>query len=149
MTLVKYAPSHFRNNAFGFNRLFDELFDKNVSSSLGSDTAFNTPAVNIAEDEKGYSIDLAAPGYAESELNVKLENNLLTIEGKREESKEEVVEGKVNRKEFQYGSFSRSFKMPREIDSENIAAKYNNGILSISVPKTEKEQNKTREIKIS
>jgi HSP20 family protein len=148
MTLVKYAPSHFRKNTFGFNRMFDELFDNNLSDAVGADTTFNTPAVNISETEKGYTIELAAPGYAEKELHVDLENNLLTIEGKREE-KTEKADGKVNRKEFHYGTFKRSFKMPREVDSEKIDAKYNNGILSITVPKTEKEQNKTRKIKIS
>ena len=148
MTHVKYAPSHFRKNTLGFNRLFDELFEGNLSNPVGGDTTFNTPAVNIVENDKGYAIDLAAPGYAESELDVKLENNLLTIEGKREESKEESTD-KVNRKEFHYGSFTRSFKMPREIDGEKISAKYHNGVLNITVPKTEKEQNKTRKIKIS
>jgi HSP20 family protein len=148
MTLVKYAPSHFRKNTFGFNSLFDELFDNNVSKAVGSDTTFNTPAVNIVETEKGYTIDLAAPGYSEADLNVRLEDNLLTIESERKESTEKT-EGKVNRSEFHYGSFKRSFKMPREVDSENIVAKYTNGILSVNVPKTEKEQNKTREIKIS
>ena len=149
MTLVKHSPFRYSKNHFGFNSLFDEIFNNNLSNFVGSDTATSTPAVNVSETDKAYNIEVAAPGYNNDDLNVNLENNLLTIEGKHEEKSETKEDGKVNRREFSYGSFKRSFKLPREVDHEKISASYTNGILNISVPKTEKEQNKTRKIAIS
>jgi HSP20 family protein len=104
----------------------------------GSDSHFSVPAVNILEDEKEYRIELVAPGIDKKDVGINLENEILTISSEKE-SKNEEHEGKYMRKEFNYTSFSRSFVIPEEVDSEKISAEHTNGILNIHLPKKEEE----------
>jgi len=95
------------------------------------------PAVNIHEDENGYKIEVAAPGYEKSDFSVTIENEVLTIAvEKKEEKQEEKPE--ATRKEFTYSSFSRRFTIPQElVNADAVEANYDKGILSITIPKRE------------
>jgi HSP20 family protein len=83
-----------------------------------------------------YSIQVAAPGFKKGDFSAKVENNLLTITGEKKQETE-VVEQKFTRKEFNFSSFSRAFTLPKTIDVEKIAANYEDGILTVTLPKKE------------
>jgi len=96
----------------------------------------NIPAVNITEDKDQYLVSLAAPGLKKEDFNIDVDGNMLTISSEKEHKKEET-EKKFTRKEYSYSSFSRSFTLPEEINKEKIEAKYENGVLEITLPRKE------------
>lgn len=98
--------------------------------------AMNIPAVNITEHKDEYMVSLAVPGMKKDDFKIDVEGNMLTISSEKEESKEEK-DKKFTRKEYNYSSFSRSFTLPEEINKEKIDAKYENGLLKISLPRKE------------
>lgn len=95
--------------------------------------AMNIPAVNITENEKDYLVSLAVPGMKKDDFKIDVEGNMLTISSEKEESKEEK-DKKFTRKEYNFSCFSRSFTLPEEVNKEKIEAKYDQGILKISLP---------------
>ncbi|HJU46392.1 MAG TPA: Hsp20/alpha crystallin family protein [Chitinophagaceae bacterium] len=98
--------------------------------------ATTVPAVNITESENEYQVSLAAPGLKKGDFKVDLDGNMLSISSEKEESKEEK-EGKYNRKEYSYSSFSRSFTLPEEVNQDKIEATYEDGVLKLKLPKKE------------
>jgi len=122
-----------------FDPEFNDFFDKRASD----------PSANIIEKPEGFELEIAAPGLKKEDFNINLENSILTISSELEDEKNE--EGKnYTRKEFYYGSFSRSFTLPKSIDTEKIKADYWNGILKIGLPKRDEAQLEVKkEIKIS
>lgn len=96
----------------------------------------NVPAVNITEQKNDYLVSLAAPGLKKDDFKIDVDGNMLTISSEKEESKEEK-DKKFTRKEYNYSSFSRSFTLPEEINKEKIEAKYEDGVLKISLPRKE------------
>ena len=133
MTLVRFSNR--------IPRLFDhflenDLFD--LSNSNFSETNTTLPAVNVKEKKDAFEIQMSAPGLKKEDFNVELNNNLLTIScEKKDEDETKDENGKYTRREFIYQSFSRSFNLPDTIDKEKIDAKYEDGILTLSVPKKE------------
>jgi HSP20 family protein len=97
------------------------------------------PLLNIKETNNEYEISLAAPGFAKEDFKVIVENDVLTISSEKKEEKVESTEkGVYSRKEFWYQNFSRSLTLPQgEVDTQAIFAKYDNGILTVSLPKKE------------
>ncbi len=93
----------------------------------------NVPAVNITELKDEYQVSLAVPGMKKSDFNIDVNGNMLTISSEKEESKEEK-EKRFARKEYSYSCFSRSFTLPDEVNKEKIDAKYEDGVLKISLP---------------
>ena len=121
---------------------FDDFFMRDLlnRSHLMDSNAGALPAVNIHETATSFEFEVAAPGRSKDDFTVELDNDVLVVSSKSESQSEEVVnqELKVTRKEFTYSSFKRSFSLPeRMIIGEEITAQYKNGILYISVPKTE------------
>lgn len=107
------------------------------------------PAVNIREDEKNYTLELAVPGMNKDDLRIDVNEDMLTIATENKQEKEEKKEG-YQRKEFSYTSFCRSFYLPDNVNKEKISANYRDGILFVEIPKQEEEKNKiSRQIKIS
>lgn len=102
------------------------------------------PAVNINEDDNQFIIDVAAPGMEKKDFKLELNHNVLTISAEKEEEKEEKKR-KFSRREFNYASFRRSFTLPNMVNEEGIKATYQNGVLSISIPK--KEEAKVKPLK--
>lgn len=104
------------------------------------------PAANIVENEKSFNIEIAAPGMKKEDFKLKLENNVLTVSSEKESEKNEEALN-YTRKEFMYGAFSRSFTLPKIVETENIKAVYENGILKIEIPKRD-EARISKEIEI-
>lgn len=124
-----------KRNTVPFPSIIDELFKPDW---LGGIQGFNAtiPAVNIKETDTNFGIELAAPGKKKEDFNIEIDHNVLTISSEEKAEKEEK-EGKYTRKEFSYSSFRRAFTLPETVNTENINAVYENGVLQVSLPKRE------------
>ncbi len=146
MALVKFANG---NSNKVFKPVYSDVFDSffNSDSFLPKSMIARIPAVNIAENEVEFHIELAVPGLKKENFKINLEQDQLTIsvEGKTDHS--ELNEAKkYNRVEYNYSSFVRSFTLPESADPSKIEAEYRDGILYISVAKKEEAKILTREI---
>lgn len=125
-----------------FRREMDELVGRmgDVESWTDEMASF-APRSNIAETDKGYEISVDLPGMKAEDFNIELHEGRLTISGERaNESKEE---GKTfHRIERTYGKFRRTFNLGQDVDTEDVAAEYNDGVLTVTVPKTARAQPK-------
>ncbi len=123
----------------GIPSVFDDFF-KPWGEWFDNDVVLNkfmkVPAVNVTENKDVYKVSLAAPGLKKEDFNINIEGNMLTISSEKEENKEEK-EKTYTRKEYNYSSFSRSFTLPDEIEKDKIDAKYEEGVLNISLPRKE------------
>ncbi len=129
-------PSIYRPFSPVFKGFFDDLLPKNMTSMFGGDDFFTTPAVNIKETETNFHLEVAAPGLQKEDFKLAVENNILTISAEKQKSEEDQTDN-YTRKEFQYASFKRSFQLPEHIQEEKILATYDNGVLTIDLPKDE------------
>ena len=111
-------------------------------------TAEWTPPVDVAEDDKEYVIKAELPEIRKEDVNVSIENGLLSISGERKFEKEEKNK-KYHRVERAYGYFSRSFSLPDAVDAEQVKADFKEGMLTIHVPKSESARPKQIEVKVS
>ncbi|SMD35071.1 HSP20 family protein [Reichenbachiella faecimaris] len=145
MSLIKYNPRTLRT--FTTNNLFDDLFnDRFFNNDVTVGKSF-TPQVDISETDKAFELSFAVPGIKKDEIKIDLNEGQLIVSGERkfEEKKEEKNFHSV---ETRYGSFSRSFHLPDNIDADKVEAKYEDGLLNITIPKDEKKiQKKTIAIK--
>lgn len=126
---------------------FSGMLDRLFNDSLGSTLKQFSPAVDIAEDEKSYEIQVAVPGVKKSDFKIDLLDRKLIISGERKQ--EEKKEGKnFHSVETQYGSFRRSFFIPEDVIEDSVEASYEDGVLKLVLPKKEKKVNKaTIEVK--
>lgn len=116
--------------------MFDEVFNRNWPANWMEDKGAFVPSVNIKETEKAFMLEFAVPGFNKNDFDVQIEKDFITISGKKETTNEVNAE-KYSRKEFSFGSFKRTFNLPENIDSDNIEAIYENGILHVGLPKKE------------
>lgn len=131
----------------GFVNEFFNEFPTAVGKTVREDL-LNNPPVNIEETPDDYLVSILAPGYQKSDFKVSLDNHLLTISSEKRE--EEITEGnKLIRKEFSQRSFKRSFTINEKIESESITAKYDNGILYLTLPKRETAKAFSKDIEIA
>jgi len=114
----------------------DEFFNNSISNMVGMDASYSVPLVNIVEEKDRFLLELAAPGLQKSAFNIKVEKDQLIITAEKSNEQEENTET-FKRREFNYTHFSRSFHLPKLINKENIEAGYENGILTIHLPKME------------
>jgi len=126
------------------NRVFRESYrgdgrDESLTSSF-------TPAVDVYEDEQNVTLKIEIPGIDEKEIDVRVENNTLTVHGERKIETEEKEEN-YRRVESQYGSFTRTFTLPTTVDSEKVSANYDKGVLKITLPK--KAEAKPKQIQVN
>ena len=128
-------------NLFNVDRWFDDIFDTGLSATT-------VPAVDVRETEDAFLMEVELPGLTEKDVDVKLENNLLTVSSKKEEQKEEKKNGYILR-ERKSRAFARSFVLPDEVDREKIAAEFKNGVLSLSFPKAPAAKPKSIPVKTS
>jgi len=105
------------------------------------------PAVNTREGKDAYYIELDLPGIKKEDVEISVDKNILTIKGKREVKKEEE-KNDYYRIESMYGTFARSFTLPEKVDSENIRATGENGVVEITIPKLKVEKDTTKKIEI-
>ena len=142
MALVRYEPWSMLDQ---LRKEMERAFERNGEggSVVTSDW---TPAVDIKESDNAFTIVADIPGVDPKDIDVHMENGMLTIKGERETEKKEEKEG-YKRVERSYGSFYRRFSMPDTADADKIAAKSRNGVLEITIPKHDKVQ--PRKISVS
>ncbi len=126
------------------NRLFRDSFGEGREESLT--TSSFAPPVDVYEDEHNVTLKIEVPGIEEKDIDVRIENNTLTVHGERKFEKEEKEEN-YRRVERQYGSFTRSFTLPNTVDTDRVAADYNKGVLKITLAK--KAEAKPKQIKVN
>lgn len=125
-----------------FNAPLDEFF------TLGK--VMNVPAVNVTETEKDYRLSIAAPGLERKDFKVDAYDDMLTISAEHEREQKEEENGRFNRREYNYSSWTRSFTLPENCDYSKIDAGYKNGELRIIIPKKEvKEPKKVKSISVN
>jgi len=128
---------------------FNDPFLRDWFSWDNESTTENTtlPAVNISETDNSFELSVAAPGMTKNDFKVELENNRLVISGEKKDEKENHKDHHWLRKEYNYSSFMRSFTLSeKQVSSEGIKAKYADGILHISIPKSAEAKNKAAKI---
>jgi HSP20 family protein len=126
------------------NRLFQDSFSPGRDEALS--TSSFAPAVDVYEDEHKITLKIEVPGIDEKGIDIRVENNVLTVTGERKFEKEEKEEN-YRRVERHYGSFTRSFTLPNTVDAENINADYDRGVLKVQLAK--KAEAKPKQIKVN
>jgi len=126
------------------NRLFRDSQGEGRDESLTT-SAF-APAVDVYEDEHNVTLKVQVPGIDEKDIDIRIENNTLTLHGERKFEKEEKEEN-FRRVESSYGSFTRTFTLPQTVDAEKVTANYDKGVLKITLPK--KAEAKPKQIKVN
>jgi HSP20 family protein len=138
---------------------FDEItreFDRMMRRNFGFGDYYNeeerglamwSPRADVTESKEQIMVKLDLPGIEEKDIQVTLENNVLTISGERKYESDEKEEN-YQRMECFYGTFTRSFTLPRTVDAEKIKANYKNGVLSLNMPKREESKPKKIDIKL-
>jgi HSP20 family protein len=117
---------------FGLRREIDRLFDDTFVGRGG--TSWN-PAVDIHETSNELRLDVELPGIREEDIQIEVENGMLSIRGEKSAERKEGEEGRYHLVERSYGSFFRSFQLPQGVDEKQIRANFNNGVLEVSIPK--------------
>src|SRR5678816_1690979 len=115
------------------NRIFRESYSPEGPGDALT-TANFAPPVDVYEDEHNITLKIEVPGIDEKDIDVRLENNTLTVHGERKFEKEEKEEN-YRRVERQYGSFTRTFTLPNTVDAENVTANYDKGVLNVQLAK--------------
>ncbi|HSF16256.1 MAG TPA: Hsp20/alpha crystallin family protein [Vicinamibacteria bacterium] len=146
MNLVLRDPfwKDFNTLSGRINRMLSEFPRDDESDFLGN----FRPSVDVYDKGTEIVVHAEIPGIKKEDIDVRVENNVLTIRGKKER-KEEVKEEGFYRAERAYGSFSRSFSLPTTVDISKISAAYNDGVLTLRVPKSEAAKPRQIEVKVS
>lgn len=135
----------------GLGNLVNEILNEELPSTLRSNfnRGMTLPKVNIKESPESFEVQMAVPGFKKDNFNISIENEELLISAEVKEDKEGTGE-EFTRREFSYASFQRSFVLPETIDGDKIKARYEEGILSVMLPKKEEAKPKpARTIKVS
>lgn len=147
MTLVRFknspASASFNNLMGDFFSTAPSLFRDDLPSSGFKPFA----PVNIKETERGYLLEVIAPGLEKDDFKINLEQNILTISAEKKAATENA-DGKEIRKEYRFQSFKRSFTVDENINAESISAKYVNGVLTLNLPKKEAVKEAPKQITI-
>src|SRR5689334_8892748 len=140
MAMTSYMPAVLSN---GFERQIDRLFEETLRA-LGTSTGGWTPAANAWEDENGFYVQLALPGWEQKDIAVEVDNHVLSVKGKR--SDESASARKFYVQEIVDGAFARVFRLPTSVNQEKASATHKDGLLTIAFPK--REEAKRRQIMI-
>ncbi len=144
MTLVKFN----NGQKSAVNPWFSDVFDSIVNDSFFNERYVNkVPAVNVAETENAFHIELAVPGLKKEDFKISLDKNVLSVSA--EKKAENLDEGKkYSKREYSYNSFVRSFTLPETADQSKIDAEYTDGVLKLNVAKKEEAKIQSREISV-
>jgi len=140
MTLARFSNQ--------YPSLFDRFFDNDMfdwSTRNFSTTNTTLPSVNIKESKDGFEVEMAAPGFSKKDFRIELNNDLLTISSEKKVQNKNKEGETYTKQEFSYQSFSRTFTLPSTVANDKIAAKYEDGILKVMIPK--KEEAKPKPVK--
>jgi len=144
--------------SLGFNMLpafpswIDEVINKNFGTEFMSNfnTGMTLPAVNVLDTANDYLVEMAVPGLKKSDFNISVDNLLLSISAEVKSEYENVDNENYTRREFGYSSFKRTFTLPESVETDKISAKYDDGILKVTLPKREEAKKKPlKNIKVS
>jgi HSP20 family protein len=145
MSIVKYDPiRELRNLQEEMNRLFNMTFFRSFDDELI--TGAWTPSVDIFENKDQVVIEVELPGMKPEDVQISIENNVLTIQGEKKFEKKEESDN-YHRIERRYGSFTRSFTLPPTVNSDDIKAEFDNGLLRVTIAKREEAKPRRIEIK--
>jgi HSP20 family protein len=132
------------------NGWMEKFFNAPLDEFFNYGKIMNIPAVNVSETNDTFQLSIAAPGLEKKDFKVEAVENMLTISAEHETEKKEEKNGRYNRREYNYSSWSRSFTLPENCNSSKIAAEYKSGELKISIPKMEtKEPKKAKSISVN
>lgn len=146
MSIIKYDPfRELRSLQDDMNRLFTSSLPRDLTREDMASGGWS-PSVDIYENENEIILEAELPGMQREDFEVSIENNVITLKGKREFEKKEEGDN-YHRVERAYGSFTRSFSLPRTISAEETKADFKNGILKVSLPK--REEARARRIEVS
>jgi len=144
MTLVKWNPT--RSLMTDFDRIFDSMFSPGWPRlSAGQSWML---AVDVNETEKEFFLSADMPGLDKNDVSVDIHDGVITIKGERAIDNEKSTDG-YRIRERQLGSFNRSFRLPDNVNEDKVAAKFKNGVLMVTLPKTKEILPEGRQIKIS
>ena len=141
-TMTTLVKRNYRN----FDNLFDEFFG-GLPAAWNKENGWNVPPVNIHENAEGFHLELVAPGLKKGDFKVNLDKGLLTISYEKK-AETENNDYKTHRREFNFTSFKRSFRVDDIINTESIQAKYEDGVLKLYLPKKEEVKALPKEISI-
>ena len=148
MFLTKYNPlKELSELERKIESRFSSLSSSFPSVSFESDLMGFLPVVNTREGEFAYHVEADIPGVEKEDIKVDVKDNVLTISGERKH-KEEVKKEDYYKLESSYGKFERSFTLPKGVDTENIQASSDKGVLEVTIPKLETEVEKTKKIEV-
>ena len=140
MAITRYTPFDRELSTRRFSDLLDDFFNEAVSSS----NAF-VPGIDISETDDQFQVQVELPGMERDDIEVSLENSVLTVNGERKFEEKENGK-KFHKVESHYGTFSRSVQLPENVDADSVDAHYKDGILHISIDKSEDKVRKKIEI---
>jgi HSP20 family protein len=124
-------------------------FESFLPTDLLRSTKNMLPAVNISEDRKNYNVEVVAPGFRKEDFKVDVADDILTISAESKHEASEEDKGKqYSRREYSHSSFTRSFQLPEDIKDDNIEANYSDGVLKLSIPKSEQKIKQRKSIQI-
>ena len=127
---------------FSVDNFFDNNWGRRWDKAL--------PAVNISENDKNYSLEVVAPGFEKNNFKLKVDDDVLTISAEsKTENNQDQKEKEYTRREYSYNSFTRSFRLPDNVNDKDIKANYKDGVLHIELPKSKEEVKASKEITIS
>ena len=146
LDLWKRSPNPF-SDIGNIDRMMNGFFTNDYLSDIPAEMRKGISArCEVSETPQTYNLKFEAPGLKKEDIKVDLHDNRLTVSGERREEKHEERDRKVHYSEMKYGSFMRSFTFPNPVDAERVEAKFENGVLSISVTKS--SNNRSRQITI-
>jgi HSP20 family protein len=128
-----------------FDQLFDTFFG-NAGRSANGNSLMRAPETDVVETEREIRVITEMPGLKRENIDIDIENNVLTIRGEKREQRTEGEKGRWHLAERRYGTFTRSFVLPRDVDADNIQAAFQDGVLTVTVPKSEKARRRRIEI---
>jgi HSP20 family protein len=136
--LIRYTRP---NELFDWSRMLDNFFDDTPVWNA------RVPSVDVRESEDGYLMEAELPGLTEEDVELKIEDNILTLSSRKAESKEEDKNGYLIR-ERRSAEFCRTFVLPKDVDRENIKAEFKNGLLAVSIPKAPEAKPRKIDVKV-
>jgi HSP20 family protein len=143
-TLIRYASP-----LSSVASLLEDYFSDGFARADRDITNTTWPRVDIAENADSYVIKADLPGMSKEDIALTVENGVLTIRGEKKEERKESEKGRYYHYERTFGKFQRAFNLPEDVDADSIAAKYDNGILELSIRKVEKAKPKAIEITVN
>lgn len=141
MSIIRYNSEPKTYAPRVFSDIIDNLFNETLTRA-GNKYAHFVPSVDILEQEKSYEVHAALPGLKKEDVKIELKDKQLTISGERKFENENNAKN-YHVTETQYGTFKRTFYLPDNVDSTNIAAEFKDGILNVVIPKDQKKAEKT------